>query len=333
LAKTEYGTSYFGVRDPEHARRDLDRFANAGLDAVLHTFSERDQKYYRETMEGIVRASHERNLTVYMNPWGLGNVFGGEALTEFSGHNPEACQQLSNGDRVPAACFNAPAFREFVHQWIEDAVRTGADVIFWDEPHWLEPAFRDDEDSDEYWTCRCPSCRSRYEEVHGQKMPEAVDDSVKTFKRNSIVNFLEEMTEATAEAGAQNAVCLAPDPTENDSTDRLKRLASLKHLDLIGATPFWDLHGEDPRDFVGGWSERITSVADSHNLKSQIWIQGFDLDDSRETIEKFRMALDVAKSSGPDSLFLWGWDGCRVMSSKACESAETIWSEFLNAVE
>lgn len=332
MSKNEYGTSYFGVRDPKHARRDLDRFVESGLNAVLHTFSERDQRYYRGTMEEIVTASHERNLTVYVNPWAVGNVFGGEALTEFPAHHPGARQQLSNGDRVPAACFNAPVFRDFMRQWVEDAAGTGADVLFWDEPHWFEPQFRGDEYPAGPWTCRCPHCRSRYEKEVGESMPETLTDQIRAFKTRSILDFLEELTIASARAGAKNAVCLAPEPDTEDIYD-FGKFAALEHVDLIGATPFWDFHDQDPEEFVGTWAEKITTVTSNYEISSQVWIQGFALDASKETMADFGTALRTAKSYDPDSLFLWGWDGCRVMSSIACEAPETIWREFLKNID
>lgn len=328
MGKIEYGISYFGVRDPKHARRDLDRFVDAGLDAVLHTFSERDRRYYRRTMSEIVEASHDRDLTVYMNPWGFGNVFGGETLTEFPARHPEACQQLSDDRRVPAACFNAPIFRQSVRGWINDAVSTGADIIFWDEPHWFEAPFRGENVPEDPWTCRCPHCRPRYEEAYGETMPEELTDSIRTFKVDSIVRFLEDMTETTAEAGVKNAVCLAPDPSNEEQFDRLERFASLEHLDVISATPFWDFHDEDPKSFVGRWTEKVTSIAREQDLRSQVWIQGFDLDNTGETRQGFRTAIEVAKSHDPDSLFLWGWDGCRTMSSIACGDPEGFWEDF-----
>lgn len=328
----EYGTSYFGVRDPKHVRRDLDRFAESGLNAVLHTFSERDQRYYRGTMEKIVGVSHERDLTVYMNPWGVGNVYGGEAFTEFPARHPEARQQLSTGERVPAACFNASVFRDFMRQWTEDAAGTGADVLFWDEPHWFESPFRGMDFSEEGWTCRCFHCRSRYEQKYGESMPGNLTESVRSFKIDSIVDFLDEMTTAAARAGAENAVCVAPEPSTGEGTFDLDGLASIKHLDVLGATPFWDFHEEDPEEFVSTWTDTITSVCRNHDLKSQVWIQGFGLDDTEETMEEFETALQTAKSYHPDSLFLWGWDGCRIMSSLSVESPESIWDEFLNNV-
>ena len=59
------GVSYFGVRILRHVRRDLADIAARGYTAVLHTFSENDLAYYRDTMREIVAASHDRGLEVH----------------------------------------------------------------------------------------------------------------------------------------------------------------------------------------------------------------------------------------------------------------------------
>src|SRR2546430_5219072 len=77
------GCAYFGVRIPRHVARDMEDLARRGFTGVLHTFSENDLAYYRETMGRIVEISHELGLEVQMNPWGLGRTFGGEAESRF----------------------------------------------------------------------------------------------------------------------------------------------------------------------------------------------------------------------------------------------------------
>ncbi len=332
MDKINYGTSYFGVRDPQHARRDLDRFAEIGLDTVLHTFSERDQKYYRSTIEDIVDLSHKRGFTVYVNPWGGGNVFGGEALTEFPVRHPESRQQLSGGQDLPAACFNAPKFREFMHDWIERAVGTGADVVFWDEPHWYEPVFRGDRFSKEAPSGRCSHCRRRYKRIHSESMPDHETEKTLAFKRQSLLEFLGEMTQAVADAGACNALCVVPYASLAKYANQRTRIASVDHLDVLGVTPFWGLHDADPQEFVGGWAQEITTRADEHDLNSQIWIQGFAPEENEPTREQFLSALRSAESQDPNSIMLWGWDACRVMSSIACESSESIWETYRSHV-
>ena len=102
------GCSYFGVRIARHVERDLDDIVRRGFTGVLHTYSENDLAYYRDTMKKIVEASHARGLEVQMNPWGLGRTFGGEAESRFVTMNPDACQVLDDGRRVAAACLNHP---------------------------------------------------------------------------------------------------------------------------------------------------------------------------------------------------------------------------------
>lgn len=332
MGRIAYGTSYFGVRDPRHTRRDLDRLADAGLDIVLHTFSEGDQRHYRGTMEDIVGLSQDRGFTVYVNPWGVGNVFGGEALSDFPSRFPDVRQQLADGQSVPAACFNAPRFRNFMHEWIGDAVSTGADVIFWDEPHWYEPGFRDDHYSSDVPTGRCPHCRQKYESIHGEPMPDHETDRTSAFKRQSLLEFLAEMTETVARSGVRNALCVEPTTSFARDPSPLEELDSLEELDVLGVTPFWYLYDEDPEGFVQHWSERITSLADDYDLESQIWIQGFGLDDHETTRRDFQRALRTAKSHDPNSIMVWGWDASRVMSSIACESPDLIWERFMETM-
>ena len=74
-----------------------------------------------------------------MNPWGLGRTFGGEAESRFVTMNPDACQVLDDGRRVAAACLNNPRYRAFCAEWADAALDAGADLVFWDEPHWVVP--------------------------------------------------------------------------------------------------------------------------------------------------------------------------------------------------
>ena len=71
------GCSYFGVRIARHVERDLDDIVRRGFTGVLHTYSENDLAYYRDTMAESVAASHELEREVPMCPWGLGLWGGG----------------------------------------------------------------------------------------------------------------------------------------------------------------------------------------------------------------------------------------------------------------
>jgi hypothetical protein len=154
------GASYFGNRILRHVAADMDDLAARGFTGVLHTMSENDLTYYRDTLGRIVEISHAAGLFVQVGPWGLGRTFGGEAESLFVANHPHVGQVLDSGRPVAAGCLNSEAYREFVRSWAIAAVETGADRIFWDEPHWAHPAHFDE--PPERWGCHCPRCVQRW---------------------------------------------------------------------------------------------------------------------------------------------------------------------------
>ena len=125
LIKT--GISYFGNRNPRHFVSDLEEILSHHCNFILHTFSENDQAYYRDTLRELVSLSKDAGLECYVDPWGMGRVFGGEAYSTFALKNRQACRVVPDGEPAPAACLNHPQFRELMHHWIADAAGIGAD--------------------------------------------------------------------------------------------------------------------------------------------------------------------------------------------------------------
>ena len=167
------GVAYFGNRIVRHVAADMEDLADAGFGGVLHTFSENDLAWYRGTMGRIVAASHDAGLRVAVAPWGVAQLFGGEAESAFTAANPDVGQVLDDGRSTPAGCPNNPAVRSFVRAWADAAIESGADQVFWDEPHWVHPEhFGLDPGR---WGCRCrrseerrvgKECRSRWSPYH-----------------------------------------------------------------------------------------------------------------------------------------------------------------------
>ncbi|MFB6152605.1 MAG: hypothetical protein ABEJ40_12440 [Haloarculaceae archaeon] len=329
----EFGTSYFGVRNRTHAVEDLDRFAAEGLDAVLHTYSERDQLYYEGTMTDIVEESADRGFRTYVNPWAVGRVFGGEALSEFIGRNPGARQVTNGGEPVPAACFNHPDFREFVREWTRSAAGLGADVLFWDEPHWFLPEWVEQAYPEDTWACRCEHCREAFEREYGREMPREETADVRAFKADALLAFLREMMALAAEEGAENAVCLLPSEDAEHGLEDWAPLAGSEHLDVLATDPYWAAF-EDAgpvEEFVGYFSEKVATMAAEHDLESQIWIQGFRLEAG--AARDVRTATRTAVESGVDSVFMWGYDACESISSIAPAEPEAVWRAYLDEVQ
>ena len=105
------------------------RLRGEGLGVVVHTFSENDLLYYRGTMKRIVAASQEAGLRVWLDPWGLGGVFGGEAFSDAALKEADWAQISSTGNRLPACCPSHPGFRNFLTEWIGAGLETGARVF------------------------------------------------------------------------------------------------------------------------------------------------------------------------------------------------------------
>jgi hypothetical protein len=110
------------------------------------------------------------------------------------------------------------------------------------------------------------------------------------------------------------------------------QIAERDPLDIIVTDPYWDIfdHADSAEEFVSYFTEKVVSLADEYDLESQIWIQGFVLDGDQETIEEVRTATREAVDGGVDSVFMWGYDACRTVSSIACEDPEAVWDAYLD---
>src|SRR5687768_18103789 len=236
--KGKAGCAYFGVRVARHVERDLDDLVRRGFTGVLHTYSENDLAYYRDTMKRIVDASHARGLEVQMNPWGLGRTFGGEAESRFVTMNADACQVLDDGRRVAAACLNNPRYRSFCAEWADAALDAGADLVFWDEPHWVVPEHVGIDDVAR-WSCRCDVCRERF----GRDFPARLDEEVLAFREASLVDFLGDLTAHVHSRGGRNTICLLPAVEGAHGVRDWDAVASLAGVDVFATDPYWRASG------------------------------------------------------------------------------------------
>ncbi|MCL4396290.1 MAG: hypothetical protein M1482_16070 [Chloroflexi bacterium] len=76
----ETGIAYFGNRMPKHLVEDINDIAEHGCTYMVHTFSENHWMYYHRTMQEIFEVTHRAGLEAWVDPWGVGHIFGGEAV-------------------------------------------------------------------------------------------------------------------------------------------------------------------------------------------------------------------------------------------------------------
>ncbi len=306
----------------------MEGLAARGFTGVLHTMSENDLNYYPGQMERIVAASHEAGLEVQVGPWGVGHAFGGEAESLFTAKHPDYGQVFDDGGRVGAACINRREFRAFVKTWADAAIATGADRIFWDEPHWAHPR-RFDRD-EERWSCRCEVCAARFREEHGAAMPSELTEEVAAFRERSLVEFVRELVTHVAVRGGRSTVCLLPLVEGSLGLRDWEPIATAEGLDTLATDPYWRFFEEPAEAFVGGFADRVRELADANDLTAQIWIQGFRL--GPEDTEDIHAAVAAARGAGVTDLWTWGYEACGHMDYLGTREPDVVWEALTTAL-
>jgi hypothetical protein len=318
-AKT--GISYFGNRNPRHFISDLEEILSHNCNFIVHTFSENDQEFYRDTIGELISLSKDAGLECYLDPWGIGRVFGGEAYSSFALKNRDTCQVLPDGELTPAACFNHPKFREFMLCWIDDAAAVGADVLFWDEPHFFVNL--KDKNRFNQWYCRCKMCSRKFSEEMNKEMSEATPAEINRFQEKSVVDFLTELCDAAHAKGLRNAVCLLPIKQKSLGLSDWTRVASIPTLDIFGTDPYWIFFEKQLRQFVGDFAREVKSLCQKFSKEAQIWIQAYRIPYGRE--QEIKEAVAVAYSEGIRNFAAWSYYGTAYMSYIRSDNPEKVW--------
>lgn len=318
------GVSYFHTRDLRHVERDLDEMLEYNCNLVVHCYSELDMAFYNRAMEKIVRMSKDKGLEVYLDPWALGGIYGGESFSRFIAEKLHTRQVNNRGESVPAACINHPEFRSFHKGWIKRASEMGADYCFWDEPHFyfnlLDPRTWGT------WSCRCEECRKKFKSIYNTDMPTELTDDVQKFRENSVLEFLEEACNDAKSKGMKNSVCVLPDESGGvgklSGTAGWESIARIPAIDVFGTDPYWILFGKKVDDFVPALSKRVVELCNKYGKEPQAWVLAFIIPQGRE--EEVGQAVDLIYNEGIRNILAWGFRGCDVIDIK-CQAPEKVW--------
>ncbi len=315
------GMSYFGNRYVECAKAHLKNMKEMGASYVVFTFSENDFFYYERTMQELFDAAHQNGLEVWVDPWAIGGIFGGEAFSKFLLDNPDTWQVRNDGVRVPHACLNSEKFKEFLKKLVNSIAASKADYIFWDEPHWYIPQW-DGVKDDSVWACRCEHCQELFKEKYDYDMPTIANDNVVEFKKSSAFSFFKEMSRYTEEKGLKNAVCFLPIENEKDISIPYEKVASLDTIDTIGSDPYWYIFGRNIDDFVKPVTKRMLEIGRKYSKKVQMWFQGYKVPMNRE--EEMRKAVETMYELGVRNVAVWSYNGAAHMSYLRSEDPQKV---------
>ena len=325
VAGPAFGVSYFGVRDLDHVRRDLDEIAEAGFTAVTHTFSEHDLRYHVGDLARIVEETRRRGLEAALDPWGVAGLFGGEAYSELALTNLPSRQVDANGDSVPACCPNAKATRELLRRWTVAATELGPDVLFWDEPHFYLGAYREAPSPP---CCRCDACRAAWRELADGDLPPEGASELEIFRTRSLRELLED---AIASAGREirHSLCLLPRGEFVAGSDDWDSFTTLPGIDRLATDPYWMDRPVDPASFVRKHSEDLREVCRVTGKEMEIWIQGIRIPAGEERV--LGEAVESALASGADRVCFWSFRGTGRMSHLSCGDPEAAWDAMKQA--
>jgi len=314
------GVSYFSSRDLRHVRSDFEDIKRHRCDFVVLTYSEEDLRFYRQRMNEIVALAHDLGLSVHVDPWGVGKVFGGEASTILVAEHPQTHQLDAVGQPLPAACPNHPQFRAYLDEWLQAAAESKADYCFWDEPHFY---VMDEKPPLRRWGCFCAICQERFQARYGRSMPRQEHEDVIAFREESLIELIELFSQKARQLGMQNNLCLLPFDDGIVGVKRWERFAMNASLDIIGTDPYW---GPDPKNLVKRvqpFAQKVAQVAKQASKEVQFWVQNVYVRAGDEaTIEQ---ALQIAWDAGVRNFAAWSYYGTAPMTLLSCGDPAKTW--------
>lgn len=125
------------IRVESYINQELEAFARAGFNTVVFCITETDleqrcaRRPNNSTIIAMLKQAKEHGLYAGVDPWNMGNIFGGEAASSMASTLTD--QQGSVIGRQKADPFG----RAFTNKWLQFldvACSGGADFVFLDEP-------------------------------------------------------------------------------------------------------------------------------------------------------------------------------------------------------
>jgi hypothetical protein len=224
---------------------------------------------------------------------------------------------LDDGRRVPAACLNSAAYREFVKKWADWVLECGVDAVFWDEPAWVVRS------TWESTMTRAGRAGDRCAELFGGPIPAEPTAEVERFRTESVVDFLRGLVAHVAARGGASTVCLLPATKGRQGLADWDEVAALPGLATLATDPYWKQWDEAAEPFVRRFARLLCGTAARHGVGAQLWVPSFGV--GLEDLPDLETAIAVAREEGVEDLWTWGYEACRHMTHLAASGSAAVW--------
>jgi hypothetical protein len=332
---TDLNVAYIGTVYPHHARTDLQEIKDMGCTSINMCLNEADWTYYRFSRHEIRKVAKELGLNVYLNFHGFGSF-----ASTFPGHMyqmkfPETVQISNNGKVYQHfACPNNSEYRTWLMTTIAEIIQDmQPDGVFWDEPR-----FDAGERYPEEWSCYCSSCRQNFELQYGKSMPSNLTEEVITFRQNSLLVFLSELSGMAKQVlpGIENILCLMPkNPWDGEQSTigwygvvDWEPFIALESIDVFATDPYW-IHERDWTFFEDNVRDAIV-LSRKYDKLCQLWVQAIWIQPGKEHL--ISETIQRAESMGADRIAVWafrGESGSHALNLGA--APEDCWVEVVRA--
>ena len=154
-------------------------------------------------------------------------------------------------------------------------------------------------------------------------MPSDFTEDVIGFRQNTIVKFIEYVSDASSKKGLKNAICVLPESGPKHGVYQWEKIVQLKNIDIFGSDPYWLCFNKDVKDFVKTISDEVVTLCKRYHKEPQIWIQGFRVPEGRE--DEVSAAIKIAYDSGVRNIATWSFDAGACMSYISSDRPEMVW--------
>ena len=319
------GVSLYGFSHKSNIKENLIDISSIGFDTVVLAVSENDLKHFERNVSYSVRIAKERGLEVFIDLWGFGSSFGGEAASHFLAEHPESRQVTNKGKYVPMACLSNDLFRRYLLGAIKDLSKSRPNGFFFDEPHFFYDKLKGE------YACLCGDCKKFFFKRNGRKIISKKD--LWNNKNEIILETISMLTKKADSFGIKSSVCIFP--KERDNSYSWNDICKISSVDIFGVDPYWN----DPYwkrffqkkpEFAGKIAREVAKLSNINGKESEIWIQAFGIPSRKESeIEK---AVKSVLATDVDRIMFWTYK-CGDGSSVSSENPEKCWNAVLNSVK